>query len=50
MSEEYKVLETPKYIGYYCFEHVYVGFEKKPTWFNRKMMKLFFGFDWKDNI
>ena len=50
MNDELSTIElSPKYVGYWVLsEHVHFAAYKKPNWFNRKMMKLILGFEWKD--
>jgi hypothetical protein len=40
--------KNPVYVGGWTLGGLTVSMEKKPNWFKRKMMKLCFGFEWKD--
>lgn len=42
-------LNIPKPVGQYCInKELFVQFQSRPSWFHRKMTKLFLGWVWKD--
>ena len=38
----------PKPVGYYLWDGVDWAVQKRPNWFQRKMIRWFFGWGWRD--
>lgn len=48
-SEGYPIIGPSKYVGGWWFtRNFHVSAKKKPNWFHRAMVRLFFGFRWSD--
>jgi hypothetical protein len=39
---------NPKYAGGYWVGELQINIKEKPIWLHRKMMRLCFGWEWKD--
>lgn len=51
MDGEIRFVEPPRSEGFYKInEGLYFAGRKKPMWFHRKMIELFFGWKWVDKI
>jgi hypothetical protein len=51
-AKEYTFQSSPKYVGYYEIGGKYglrIALANKPSWFNRTMIKLCFGWEWFDS-
>lgn len=46
--EDIRILRPPIYVGGYRIEDLTYSLRNKPKWFNRVMVKLFFGIEWVD--